>query len=116
MTGYDAAGGTSGHEVNQFKYARDAWGNVTRSIQDPNARPLHDQAGNNPGAPGPAQFRYDPASPEWLRVAGGLNRRVKKVVPAEPRNRHQLSATKTGDCPVWQRLVRCTCALSSCHS
>jgi YD repeat-containing protein len=36
VTSYDNTTGGSGHEVNQLKYTRDAWGNVTRSIQDPN--------------------------------------------------------------------------------
>ena len=34
VTSYDAA--SSGNTVNEIKYARDAWGNVTASIQDPN--------------------------------------------------------------------------------
>ena len=36
VTSYSDAGGTSGHEVNQIVYARDAWGNITASTQDPN--------------------------------------------------------------------------------
>ena len=34
MTSYDDAAGTSGHEVNEIKYARDAWGNITASTQE----------------------------------------------------------------------------------
>ena len=37
VTSYDDASGTTGHEVNQISYTRDAWGNITSSAQDPNA-------------------------------------------------------------------------------
>jgi len=45
----------------------------------------------NPGAPGQARtteatYRYDPASPEWLRGTGSLNRRVRKVVVGDDAN------------------------------
>jgi len=36
VTSYNDAAGTSGHEVNEIVYARDAWGNITASTQDPN--------------------------------------------------------------------------------
>ena len=36
VTSYDNTSGGAGHEVNEIKYTRDAWGNITASTQDPN--------------------------------------------------------------------------------
>ena len=40
----------------------------------------------DPGAPGRATYRSDPALPEWLRGTGSLNRRVRKFVVGDDAN------------------------------
>ena len=51
-------------------------GTLTIIDRDANSNDLID----DPGAPGVATYSYDPASPERLRRAGGLNRRIRKVL------------------------------------